>query len=98
MFLKKEKVKYYLGIFLFLFVFTIGFVKINIAYSSLGIGTAVTVSSNDIYEEQEDFTEFSNVVDNSLIRIYEQDYGYDIKLKFFNNEKTYSLKLPWKNK
>ena len=96
MFFKSEKSKFYFGIFLFLFIFTIGFVKINIVYSSTGIGKAVTVSNNEIYEDKYGIHQFSNLIDDSLINIYKEDYGFDIKIKMFGNEKVYSLKLPWK--
>lgn len=96
MFFKDRKVKYYLGIVLFLIVFTIGFVKLNIVYTSTGIGNAVTASNNQVYEDRFGIDQFSNIQDNSLISIYKEDYGFDIKLKAFGTEKVYSLKLPWK--
>lgn len=97
MFLKGKKFKYTSGILLFIFVFIIGFVKMNIVYSSTGIGSSVSTQKIEFYEDDDSIDTFSDIKDNTFIRIYKEDYGFDVVLNMFNEEKTFSLKLPWKN-
>ena len=82
---------------MFIFVFVIVFVKMNIVYSSTGIGSSVSTQKIEFYEDDDSIDTFSDIKDNAFIRIYKEDYGFDVVLNMFNEEKTFSLKLPWKN-
>lgn len=95
MFVKQRSFKYISGIFLFIIVFTIGFVKMNMVYSSTGLFGEI--QDNKIEFSQSGENPFSKIKDNSFLKIYKQDYGYDVVLKMFDNDKTFSLKLPWIN-
>lgn len=100
MFLKENKFKYLTGITLFMFVFIIGFFKMNMVQSSSGVSSSVSTFKNESYmgyEEGYQSNILSNINDNAFIRIYKQDYGFDFVLKINGKEKTFSLKLPWKN-
>ncbi len=94
MFIKQKSFKYIFGIFLFMSVFMIGFVKMNIVYSSTGLFSEI---QNNKIEFAQSENPFSKIKDNSFLKIYKEDYGYDVVLKIFDNEKTFSLKLPWIN-
>lgn len=69
----------------------------NIVYSSTGIGSSVSTQKIEFYEDDDSIDTFSDIKDNAFIRIYKEDYGFDVVLNMFNEEKTFSLKLPWKN-
>lgn len=69
----------------------------NIVYSSTGIGSSVSTQKIEFYEDNDSIDTFSDIKDNAFIRIYKEDYGFDVVLNMFNEEKTFSLKLPWKN-
>lgn len=99
MFLKQNKIQYLMGIFLFIFVFFVGFVKMNIVQSSSGLASSVSMKKNEFYDEYKgniNISTLSNINDDAFIKIYKEDYGFDIILKINDNEKTFSLKLPWK--
>lgn len=99
MFLKQNKIQYLIGIFLFIFVFFVGFVKMNIVQSSSGLASSVSMKKNEFYDEYKgniNINTLSNINDDSFIKIYKEDYGFDIILKINDNEKIFSLKLPWK--
>lgn len=94
MFFKERKFKYIFGIFLFIFVFIVGFVKINVVYSSTGIVNSVReVQENRINDDSLDITTFD---DQALVSIYKESYGYDVILRINGEEKIFSLKFPWK--
>lgn len=95
MFVRQKSFKYISGIFLFVTVFMIGFIKMNIVYSSTGLGKELQSNKIEFYSDESD--SFSNIKDNSFLKIYKEDYGFDIVLKIFDNEKTFSLQLPWMN-
>lgn len=99
MYCKKEIIGYFIGIFLFLFVVSVGFFKMNIVYSSSGVGTSSDKigNSNFVEENQQTLEVFSSMEDNAFIKTYKQDYGYDVVLKVGDNEKVLSLRLPWEN-
>ena len=96
MFFKNYKFKYASGIILFIFVFVVGFVKMNIVYSSTGIGRGISLQSTEVYSGSHDVDTLSTINDKAFIRIYREDYGFDIVFNVFNNEKIFSLKLPWR--
>jgi len=61
---------------LFIFVFSAGFVKINVVYSSTGIVNSVReVQENRTNEDSLNITTFD---DQALISIYKESYGYDV--------------------
>lgn len=94
MFFKRRNLKYIFGIFLFIFVFSAGFVKINVVYSSTGIVNSVReVQENRTNEDNLNITTFD---DQALISIYKESYGYDVILRIKGEEKIFSLKFPWK--
>ena len=95
MFFKNYKFQYVSGIILFVFVFIVGFVKMNIVYSSTGIGGGVSFQSTEVYSS-DDMDALSTITDKAFIRIYQEDYGFDIVLNVFDSEKIFSLKLPWR--
>ena len=95
MFLKKQSFKYMFGIIVFVFVFMVGFVKMNIVYSSTGLGNTYKVQRDETISE--DYQEFLGIEDKAFIKIYKEDYGFDVVLRLFDEEKIFSLKLPWKN-
>lgn len=88
-----------MGVILFIFVFFIGFVKMNIVQSSSGLASSVSIKNDEVYDEYKENTNtntLSNINDDAFIKIYEEDYGFDIILKINDEEKIFSLKLPWK--
>lgn len=79
---------------MFIFVFIVGFVKINVVYSSTGIVNSVReVQENRINDDSLDITTFD---DQALVSIYKESYGYDVILRINGEEKIFSLKFPWK--
>ena len=84
MFFNKKSFKYSMGIILFVVVLMVGFVKINTVYSSSGLSR--TSNGNNI----------STINDNAFISIYDEDYGYDVVLKIGGEDRTFSIKFPWK--
>lgn len=96
---KGNKFNYLTGITLFMFIFVIGFFKLNMVQSSSGVSSSVTTFKNDFYTSNENRYQLNNISDindNAFIRIYKQDYGFDFVLKIKDREKTFSLKFPWK--
>lgn len=98
MFFKEKKFKYMFGVLLFLTVFITGFVKVNMVYSSTGLGGGninqeLTICGDDGRKDT-----LSTINDDAFIRIYKEDYGFDIVFRSFGKEKTFVLRLPWKNK
>lgn len=91
MFFKNYKFKYISGVILFVFVFIVGFVKMNIVYSSTGIG-----GTTEVYSSNDETDTISTINDQAFIRIYKEDYGFDIVFNAFDNEKIFSLRLPWR--
>ena len=98
MFFKEKKFKYMFGVLLFLTVFITGFVKVNMVYSSTGIGGGNISQELVVSEDVESKDTLSTINDNAFMRIYKEDYGFDIVFRSCGKEKTFVLRLPWKNK
>lgn len=92
MFFKERKFKYIFGVLLFIFVFTVGFVKINVVYSSTGIVSSV----RDVQDNGNNNLDISTFDDQALISIYKENYGYDVILRMNGEDKIFSIKFPWK--
>ncbi len=94
-FLKNYKFKDMFGVILFVFVFVTGFVKMNIVYSSTGIGRP---SAQEIkaYSNGDYIDTLSTITDKAFIKIYEENYGYDIVFNIFDRERVFCLRLPWR--
>lgn len=96
LFFKDKKFKYMAGIILFIIVFITGFVKVNMVYSSTGLGGGNMVKEATISESDDSKDTLATINDNAFMRIYKEDYGFDIVLKSFGKEKMFVLRLPWK--
>ncbi|WP_044035549.1 hypothetical protein [Candidatus Arthromitus sp. SFB-rat-Yit] len=92
MFFKEKKFKYIFGILLFICVFTVGFVKINVVYSSTGIVNNV----REVQDNSNNDLSISTFDDKTLISIYKESYGYDVILRINGENKIFSIKFPWK--